>query len=629
MKDLYLVIDFDSTLVTCEGLDELANIALAHRDDREAILAQIKGITQMGMEGKISFSESLKRRLALFEPNKQDVARVAKLLTKKISPSVKKNTEFFQKNASRIYIISGGFSDYILPVVKSLGIRESHVLANAFVYSEDGRVVGIDKRRVLSKSQGKARALSALRLSGSVFVLGDGYTDYEIKKSGVATAFWAYTENVRRASVVALSDRVVKSFDEVVLELSKSPVLSYPKEKMRVLLLENIHPVAAKTFSDQGYRVEQAHVALSEEELASRLAKVSILGIRSKTQVTREVLEASPRLLAVGAFSIGVNQIDLESCALHGVAVFNAPYSNTRSVVELVVGEIVMLARGIFDKSSQLHRGVWDKSANGAHEIRGKTLGIIGYGNIGSQLSVVCESLGMKVIFYDVAEKLVLGNATRAKSLEELLSASDFVTVHVDGRASNEHLIGKREFLKMKHGSFFINNSRGSVVDVDALSDVLSDGRLSGAAVDVFPYEPYSNHERFVSPLQNLPNVILTPHIGGSTEEAQSAIGEFVSNRITQFVDLGDTSLSVNFPQLSLPPFDARHRIIHIHRNEVGVLASLNRAFSTHGMNILSQYLSTNSDIGYVITDVDTKYSARALDAIRSVRGTIRMRVLY
>lgn len=583
----------------------------------------------MGMEGKITFGESLKRRLSLFTLNKRDIERVSQVLVREISKSVKRNLKFFQENADHIYIISGGFEEYIFPVAKVLGIPHTHVLANAFIYDDRGNVTGYDKRRYLAKTRGKVKAVASLKLSGSVFVIGDGFTDYEIKKYGAATAFWAYCENVRRESVVALCDLVVLSFDEVVTALSERRMKPYPKARMRVLLLENIHPVAVKAFSEQGYKVESLPRAIGERELCERIEKVSILGIRSKTQVTEKVFKASERLLAVGAFSIGVNQIDLDCASTCGVAVFNAPYSNTRSVVELVIGEVIMLYRGVFDKSNKAHRGVWDKSGAGCHEVRGKTLGIIGYGNIGSQLSVVAESLGMRVVFYDIQEKLVLGNAVRCRSIEEVCSVSDVITIHVDGRDSNKNLIGKREFSKMKRGALFINNSRGFIVDLDALAGAIEDGRIHGAAVDVFPHEPYSNDERFVTPLQKMPNVILTPHIGGSTEEAQYAIGEFVSNRVTRFIDSGDTTLSVNFPQISLPSFEGRHRILHVHRNEVGVLASLNRAFATNGINILSQSLSTNSSIGYVITDVDTTYSSRALDVIRSVSGTIGMRVLY
>ena len=628
MHDTNLIIDFDSTFVIVEALDALSSIALEGREDRDEIVAQIKGITQLGMEGKIDFDESLKRRLSLFSPTRRDIEKLVGKLKKSISPSIEKNREFIRKNKKDIYVITGGFEEYVIPVVKDFGIPPSHVLANKFTYDKEGRVSGFDSRRALAKSGGKVKAVNALKLSGSIFVIGDGYTDYEIKKNGAATSFWAYVENVRRESVVALSDRVVESFDEVVRELSQNRALSYPKEKMKVLLLENIHPKAVTAFEEQGYLVDLFPHALPEEELCLRIKDVSILGIRSKTKITKKVLLHADRLLAVGAFCIGTNQIEIAECARRGVVVFNAPYSNTRSVVELVIGEIIMLYRRVIDKNWDMHKGVWDKSATGAHEIRGKTLGIIGYGNIGSQLSVLCETLGMRVIFYDIEEKLALGNA-KAVALDTLLAESDVITVHVDGRASNKNFIGKSEFAKMKKGVHFLNLSRGFVVDVDALAKEIKRGRVGGAAVDVYPAEPASNAEKFESTLRGLPNVILTPHIGGSTQEAQRAIGEFVSGRISQFVDRGETTLSVNFPQLVLPTFEGAHRIIHIHKNEVGVLASLNKVFAKHSINILGQYLSTNEDIGYVITDVDKKYDPAVLDALRSTAGTVKMRVLY
>jgi len=397
----------------------------------------------------------------------------------------------------------------------------------------------------------------------------------------------------------------------------------------RVLLLERIHRQAGDRFREAGYQVQEVAASLSGRELIQALQGVTLLGIRSKTQVTREILESAPDLAAVGAFCIGTNQIDLDACLDHGVAVFNAPFANTRSVVEMALGETVVLFRDILRKSDALHRGVWEKSAPGAREIRGKRLGIVGYGNIGAQLSVLAESLGMEVRFYDVAQKLALGNARPARSLRELLQTSDVVTVHVDGNPTNRNLIGRDEFALMKPGAVFINLSRGFVVDLPALREALESGHLRGAAIDVFPEEPKADGDSFTSPLQGLPNVILTPHIGGSTEEAQEGIGRFVPDRLLDFLEKGSSTLSVNFPNLQLPEFRESHRVVHVHRNVPGILARINQLLAHRGINITGQHLKTNERIGYVITDIATDYAEEVVGELASIPDTIRMRVLY
>jgi D-3-phosphoglycerate dehydrogenase len=397
---------------------------------------------------------------------------------------------------------------------------------------------------------------------------------------------------------------------------------------VRALLLENLHPQATAILEASGVSVTNHEGALDEDELIAALEGVELLGIRSKTQLTQRVIEASPSLIAAGAFSIGTNQIDLATAARNGIAVFNAPFSNTRSVVELAIAEIIGLTRRLPDHNRLMHAGVWDKNAEGAHEIRGRTLGIIGYGNIGSQLSVVAEALGMNVIFYDSAEKLALGNATRMPSLESLLQASDIVTLHVDGRAGNSGIFGKAQFDAMKDGALFINLSRGFVVDVDALKDCLESGQLAGAAIDVFPEEPKKRGDAFDSTLRGLPNVILTPHIAGSTEEAQRDIGIFVATRLRDYVQHGSTSLSVNLPNLSLEQPTGSHRIAHLHENIPGVLAAVNREFAEHQVNIDAQLLSTRGELGYVVTDVSAGIADDAVKALSEMPGTVRLRVL-
>jgi D-3-phosphoglycerate dehydrogenase len=405
--------------------------------------------------------------------------------------------------------------------------------------------------------------------------------------------------------------------------------ISYPKNRIKVLLLENIHKDAVRMFKAEGYQVETLSGSLNEEELSEKIKDVLILGVRSKTNVTAKVLQNAKKLLAAGAFCVGTNQIDLNACSKRGVIVFNAPFSNTRSVVELVVGEIIMLMRGIFDKSMKLHKGVWDKSSQGSYEVRGKKLGIIGYGKIGSQLSVLAEDMGMEVYFYDMLEKLAMGNAKRCNTLKELLKKCDIITVHVDGSEQNHSFIGNREFKQMKDGVIFINLSRGFVVDINALAENIKSGKVKGASIDVYPDEPVSNDENFISELQNLPNVILTPHIGGSTDEAQKDIANFVPAKIIDFINSGNSYYSVNFPNIQLPSFENAHRLIHIHHNVPGILAKINSVFADNNINIIGQYLKTDETTGYVITDISKKYNPHVINELKEIEHTIKFRVLY
>lgn len=411
------------------------------------------------------------------------------------------------------------------------------------------------------------------------------------------------------------------------MEASKT---SYPKEKIKVLLLENISEIAVQNFLKAGYEtVQRFSKALPEEELIDAIRDVHLLGIRSKTTITAHVLRAASRLQAIGCFCIGVNQVNLDAANDNGVAVFNAPYSNTRSVAELVIGAAIMLIRRIPDKSVAAHKGVWMKEASGSFELRGKTLGIIGYGNIGSQVSVLAEGLGMKVIFYDVETKLPLGNATDIRTLKTLLSKADVITLHVPETAETKNLLNKTNIRNCKKGAVIINYARGEVVDLDALRKAIESGHIAGAAVDVFPVEPEKNGDRFHTPLQGLPNVILTPHIGGSTEEAQQNIGEDVSAKLLSYLEKGITLGSHTVPALSLPPQTGSHRILHIHKNVPGVLSNINTQLSKHRINIVGQYLKTNDRIGYVVVDVDKQLSGRAAGLLKDVPNTIKVRLLY
>jgi len=412
--------------------------------------------------------------------------------------------------------------------------------------------------------------------------------------------------------------------------MTTANLTSYPKEKIRILFLENISDAAVKNFKSQGYtNVEKITKALTEQELINEIKDVHILGIRSKTQITKNILDAAKKLQTIGCFCIGVNQVDLKAATKNGVVVFNAPYSNTRSVAELVIGLSIILIRRIPDKNKAAHEGIWMKDAKNSFELRGKTLGIIGYGNIGSQVSVLAEAMGMKIIFYDVETKLPLGNAEDAKSLKDLLSRADVVTLHIPETTQTKNLISKNNLKYFKKGAILINYARGEVVDLAALRKAIVEGHIGGAAIDVFPWEPEKNGDRFETPLQNLPNVILTPHIGGSTEEAQQNIGQDVSVKLFNYLEKGITFGSHTVPALALPPQEGSHRILHIHNNVPGVLSEINTQLSKYKINILAQYLKTNEEIGYVVLDVDKQLSSKALQLLKEVRETIKVRMLY
>ena len=405
---------------------------------------------------------------------------------------------------------------------------------------------------------------------------------------------------------------------------------SYPKEKIKILFLENISDVAVRRFTEGGYSsVKKITGALSEEELINEIRDVHLLGIRSKTKISKEVLSHATKLQAIGCFCIGINQVDISAATKNGVVVFNAPYSNTRSVAELVIASSIMLIRRIPDKNKAAHNGIWLKEAKGSYELRGKTLGIIGYGNIGSQVSVLAESLGMKVIYYDIETRMPLGNAEDRSSFKEVVSVADIVTLHVPELPSTKNLINKNILKQFKKGAIIINYARGEVVDLGALSKALQEGNIGGAAIDVYPEEPEKNGDSFNSPLQGVSNVILTPHIGGSTEEAQQNIGEDVSNKLYNFLEKGITIGSHSIPALALPPQEGTHRILHIHNNVPGVLSEINTQLSKHHINIVAQYLKTNELIGYVVLDVDKGLSKNALELLKNVKATIKVRLLY
>lgn len=622
------VFDFDSTLTQVEALDVLAEMTLKAKSNRDEILEEIQKITNLGIDGEISFTESLERRIKLLEAQKNDLEPLIAELRQKISKSIKENKEFFQSHANDIYVISCGFKEFIDPIVADYNIPSDRVYANTFKFNADGKIIGFDETNVLSSHNGKIECLKDLNLEGEVQVIGDGYSDYVMREAGIADKFFAYTENVHREKAANNADFVAPNLNEFLFVNDLPRKISYPKNRIKILLLENVHPAAFDNLSNDGFSVELVKHSLPEEELIEKIKGIHVLGIRSKTQVTQKVLDAADRLLVIGAFCIGTTQINLETAKKNGVVVFNAPYSNTRSVVELAIGQIIMLMRSVFLRSTEIHQGKWFKTALNSHEVRGKNLGIVGYGNIGKQLSVLAEAIGMRVYYYDVEDRLALGNAIKCNTLEDLLSVSDVVTLHIDDNKANKNFIAEREINQMRDGAMLINLSRGFVVDIKALVNALQSKKLGGAAIDVYPEEPRSNGD-FMTELQGLENVILTPHVGGSTQEAQRDIADFVPNKIMDYINSGNTVDAVNFPNIRLPKQNNSHRFLHIHENVPGVMAKINEVLAHFEMNITGQYLSTDPSVGYVITDLDKEYNKEVIKALKNIEHTIKFRVLY
>nr|WP_233861465.1 phosphoglycerate dehydrogenase [Tenacibaculum piscium] len=622
------VFDFDSTLTKVEALDVLAEISLLGNPKKEAIIAEIIAITTQGIDGEISFTESLQKRIDLLKATKSDLPLLIKELEQKVSRSIADNKAFFKDFSEDIYVISAGFKEFIIPIVAPYNIPAERVFANTFEFDQNEVIIGFDAENPLSKHNGKIECLQNLNLSGEIQVIGDGYSDAVTKKAGVADTFFAYTENVSRVKTIENADHITPNLDEFLYLNDLPRNISYPKNRIKILLLENVHSDAFTKLTADGFSVETLSKSLSEEELIEKLKDVHVLGIRSKTQVTKKVIESAEKLMVVSAFCIGTKQIDLEACKENGVVVFNAPYSNTRSVVELAIGEIIMLMRSVFQRSTELHNGQWNKTAQGSKEVRGKKLGIVGYGNIGKQLSVLAEALGMDVYYYDVEDTLALGNAKRISTLKELLNISDVITLHVDDNIANKNYIGEAEIAQMKDGVHLVNLSRGFVVDIQALVAGLKSGKIAGTAVDVYPEEPRKNGD-FYTELKGLNNVILTPHIGGSTEEAQKDIADFVPSKIMAYINSGNTVDAVNFPNIRLPRQNNAHRFLHIHKNVSGVMAKINKVLAKYDLNITGQYLSTDEKVGYVITDVNKIYDEEVIEKLRKIKGTIKFRILY
>lgn len=639
-----IIFDFDSTIINAEGIELVIQNALQRVDEneRKAKLEQLRQITNTVTNGEMPLSEAFHRRFALAEITLADVKRAAAEILQTINPTVRETISALKSRGKSLFVFSTSFEQIVKPVAKELGLADENIFANR-VRAHGEQVLGVNEKRPLFMSMGKVYIAEWLknegRLDGDTAVVGDGFSDLAIRKNNIAQTFVYFSGTNSRPNIRKEADFVVDRFDQLLPlfcsteelsnETAEALVISSPIEKEKapqIILLENIHKSATSRFVQSKCLTEHYKVSWNENELCRQAESANILGIRSKTKLTARVISCLPNLWAIGAFCIGTNQIDLAAATNAGLPVFNAPYSNTRSVAELVAGEVIMLMRRISEKSSAAHQGKWLKGASGCTEIRGKTAGIIGYGHIGSQVSILLENLGMSVIFHDIVDKLPLGNVKRAQGLHDVLARADVVTLHVPDTTETRGMIGKKELAMMKEGAFLINASRGKVVDLEALRSALIEGHISGAAVDVFPQEPAEPEAPFYSPLQNVPNVILTPHIGGSTQEAQENIARYVSEKLLRFINTGATIGAVNLPEIDLPRVPGTHRILYFHKNVPGVLAKINSVFARREINVEGQILQTRGSVGYLVVDVDSQISAHVFDIMKHIAETIKVR---
>lgn len=621
----YIIIDFDSTFMQVEALEELGEIVLKDPKEKGKILQQIKDITNQGMEGTLSFHESLVQRMDLLHMHQRDIDRLVKRLRKKVSVSFSRNKAFFKKYKGQIYIISSGFKDFIVPVVAPFEIEADHVLANTFLFDEEGWVTGFDQDNPLAFSKGKPKVLQRLNLDGEIWVIGDGYTDYEMVEAGIAHKFFAFTENVLlRESLSDKAHHVTPSFDEFLYVNRMPRALSYPKSRISVLLEAGIPEEAEAHFRSEGYQVDILDRPIDAVVWKEKINETAILGVHPSTYLDPSWIAGGSRLMAIGVFGAALGYSHLPHASLHGVALFDAPYTHTRALAELEIAQIIYLLRGAWNwqSNSPVER-------QPGLELRGKTLGIIGYGNSGQQLSILAEALGMRVRYYDLMEKPALGNAQFVPNLPALLKEADVISLNLDQRPENKGFFDATALRRMQPHAIFLNFSNGEAVDLPALSHTLESGKLRGAAIDVLPAIPTAREIAAIEQLHTLPNVLLTPHLSGDTVESRQRAASFVPNRIIEYINTGSTQGSLNFPDLQLPVLRDAHRLIHIHENKAGILAQINRVLADHKINILGQYLKTNTQIGYSITDIDKKYSKKVLNDLKGIEHTIKFRVLY
>ncbi len=639
-----VIFDFDSTIINAEGVELIIENALARVGEEQAgaLRTQLHDLTLKATNGEMPLGEALRTRFQLAPVMRADVEKAAALILNSITPMVAETIEALRRAGRQIFIFSTSFDEIVRPVTDALLVPRDHVFSNQLIYDFTGRVMGINENNPLFFSVGKGFLAEQLknegRLPGRTAVVGDGSTDLSLRKNNIAQIFVYFSGTQVLEEIRQQADFAIERFNQLLPLFFSEAEYSHQQAETdeaeeksdaptpRAILLENIHDKAVALLRESGVELETHKGGWEESGLIKSAQGAHLLGIRSQSRVTAGVIAALPDLWAVGAFCIGINQVDLEAAAKAGIPVFNAPYSNTRSVAELVVGETIMLMRRIFEKSAAAHQGKWLKAAAGCSEVRGKRVGIIGYGHIGSQVSILFENLGMSVVFHDVVDKLPLGNARRAKDLPALLEQVDVVTLHVPDTPETRGMIGAAALQRMKPGAFLINSSRGRVVDMEALQVALQSGRLAGAAIDVFPQEPNHTVEVFTCPLQGLENVILTPHIGGSTEEAQENIALYVSDKLVHFLRTGNTRGAVNFPEVDMPRMPGTHRILHIHKNVPGVLAKINSVFARRGINVAGQMLQTNEHIGYLVVDVDHHISGHVLELMRHITETIKIR---
>jgi D-3-phosphoglycerate dehydrogenase / 2-oxoglutarate reductase len=639
-----IIFNFDSTIIDTPGIELLVQNALLKipEKDRPDIVARLDGYTNQAILGTLPLSEAFKKRLELVPVTETEVKAVCENIIRFINPSVRETISALLKHGKNIFIFSTSVDQIVDPVVDELHIPRNNVYTNRFKYGDDGHILGFDEGNPLFMNSGKVYIAEQLqkegRLSGGTAVVGNSKSDLSIKSNNISEMFVYFASSHVQNEIRRQADFQVDRFDQLLPLFCSDDELPHEKAgpftesdtgidaKPYIILLEEIHEKAKRKLADAGYEIHAERGAWETESLCTNAVKANVLGIRSRTKITAQAIKCMPSLWTIGAFCIGTNQIDLQAAAEAGIPVFNAPYSNTRSVAELVVGETIMLFRRIFEKSNAAHQGQWLKSSSGCNEIRGKTIGIIGYGRIGSQVSVLLEHMGMSVIFHDIVDKLPLGNAKRAADLAQLLQHSDIVTLHVPDTPETRGMIGATELALMKKGAFLLNSSRGKVVDLDALRKAIEGKQIGGAAIDVFPSEPVLPEDVFNSPLQHLHNVILTPHIGGSTIEAQENIGDYVSSKIDKFLTTGSTIGAVNFPEVELPRVNSTHRILHVHMNVPGVLAKVNSVFARRNINVEGQILQTKGSIGYLIVDVNQDISEQVLSLMKPITETIKLR---
>jgi D-3-phosphoglycerate dehydrogenase len=641
-----IIFNFDSTLIHTEGVELILQQALQRTapENQAEQVDKLTRISTLADIGETSVADALHQCFALAQVTRGDVEAVAARVREALNPRVVEALAALQQAGKRLFIFSTGFEELVRPVTRALHVDDDHVFTNQLIYDFKGDVIGFNEKNPLFLSAGKGFLVEQLkndgRLPGGTAVVGRSASDLAIRRNNVAQLFVYYANTQMHEEIRRQADFIIDRFDHLLPLFFSEEELSNEKMQVfyeqngfaekggepNVLLLENIHAEAVQKLEREGLKPRLLKGALRGEELCAAAAEVQVLGLRSQTRLTGDLLARLRDLWVIGAYCIGTNQIDLEAAAKAGIPVFNAPYSNTRSVAELVVGEIIMLMRRIPEKSGAAHAGQWLKSAAGCSEIRGKTVGIIGYGHIGSQVSVLLESLGMSVCFHDIVDKLPLGNARKAASLDDLLGTSDVITLHVPDTPETRNLIGPAQINRMKEGCCMINSSRGKVVDLAALRAALDKGAVAGAAIDVFPEEPNQPTDAFSSPLQGARNTILTPHIGGSTEEAQINIAQYVSEKLNRFILTGATTGAINFPEVELPRVPNTHRILYVHRNVPGVLAKINNLFARRNINIAGQLLQTKEEIGYLIVDVDQQVSSQVLDLMGLIAETIKVR---